>query len=143
MPKYKLIGGTHSHGGKTWKKGDTLELTEEQAKKLRGKLALVEGAGNGGGEFQAPKQPAKGAKASPSTKDAAAGQGKEGQADANFDASELGEEVTQDFDGATDAGLRVFKNGGWYHVTKTDGGEAAGRAMREAEAREFIDSYEG
>jgi hypothetical protein len=127
MPKYKLIAGRLQTGGKTYSKGDVVELSEDVFRKHgRGKLEKVEEG------FAAPQQAA--AKpARTATKDTAA-------ASQESVESSFGDDVTDEFEGAADAGLKVFGHNGWYHVVAADDPETPlnEKGMRRDVAESFV-----
>lgn len=150
MAFYQLLKGRHLHGGKTYDATDpTANIVESEMDleafapgKFRRLPDLVGRQAGGFTEDQPEenlgKSPPKKSKAQ--TSKAQVEQDESGEVE-----SELGSDVTEQFDLAEGSDLRVLQKGSWYYVVSADDPNSPlnEKALKKDDVQDFLDEQDG
>jgi hypothetical protein len=137
MARYAILAGSISHHGRHYRKGGTIELDDATAKAIGpGKLKRIDEPQ----QFEAPAAIPSPTQDWPQPQPAAKPEPKPAKAKAEEPAPhDMGDDVTDEFDGAAEAGLKVYVRNGWYNVVAADDKEPLNeKAMRRPDAESFV-----
>lgn len=152
MAFYQLLKGRHLHGGKTYDATDPAANIVESEKDLEafapGKFRrLPDSVGRQAGGFTEEDQPEENLRKSPPKKSpkVQAGKAQAEQDESGEVESELGFDVTEQFDLAEGSDLRVLQKGSWYYVVSADDPNSAlnEKALKKDDVQDFLDEQDG